>query len=90
MILPCLYFAPAASMGRGVFTAENILTGILVEISPVIIISGEERQLPDKTKLHDYIFEWGEKETECCMALGYVPCIIIPMQATVNTKCLPD
>lgn len=33
----------------------------------------KERVLIDQTILHDYIFEWGEKKNQCCMALGYVP-----------------
>jgi uncharacterized protein len=27
----------------------------------------------DKTKLHDYIFEWGKEKDKCCMALGLIP-----------------
>jgi uncharacterized protein len=72
MILPFLYIAPA-SMGRGVFTAEDIAEGTTIEISPVIAMTGEERKLLDQTLLHDYIFEWGEDNKGCCMALGYVP-----------------
>lgn len=60
-------------MGRGVFTSEPIEKGTIVEIAPVIVLSGEERKLLDQTLLHDYIFEWGEDKSECCMALGYVP-----------------
>lgn len=60
-------------MGRGVFTAEDIYAGIIIEISPVIIMTHEERKLLDQTRLHDYIFEWGEQHEKCCMALGYVP-----------------
>ncbi len=60
-------------MGRGVFTSEDIDTGTVVEIAPVIVMSGEDRLLLDKTILHDYIFEWGEELDQCCMALGYVP-----------------
>ncbi|HQU57377.1 MAG TPA: SET domain-containing protein-lysine N-methyltransferase, partial [Chitinophagaceae bacterium] len=33
----------------------------------------EEKKLLDQTALHDYIFEWGEDDTQCCMAMGYVP-----------------
>lgn len=73
MILPFLFIAPTASMGRGVFTSEDIGAGILVEVAPVIVMSKEERTLLDKTLLHDYIFEWGEEKDRCCMALGYVP-----------------
>jgi SET domain-containing protein len=72
MILGCLYIALTKSMGRGVFTSENISGGTIVEESPVIVMSQEERMLLDQTLLHDYIFEWGENKEQCCMALGYV------------------
>ena len=58
-------------MGRGVFTSENINKGTIVEESPVIVMTNDERKLLDQTLLHDYIFEWGEKKDQYCMALGY-------------------
>ena len=73
MILPFLFIAPAEKMGRGVFTSSSIEAGTVVEMSPVIVMTGEDRKLLDKTLLHDYIFEWGGKKEQCCMALGYVP-----------------
>src|SRR5215831_5483737 len=73
MILPELYIAPTAEMGRGVFTSVDIAKDTVIEISPVIVLSGDERKLLDQTALHDYIFEWGEDRRSCCMALGYVP-----------------
>jgi uncharacterized protein len=72
MILPCLYIALTKTMGRGVFTSENIDEGAIVEESPVIIMTKEERKLLDQTLLYNYIFEWGAKKNQCCMALGYV------------------
>lgn len=60
-------------MGRGVFTEVDLEEGTVIEVSPVIVMSGEERKLLDQTLLHDYIFEWGPESKECCMALGYVP-----------------
>ncbi len=60
-------------MGLGVFTAVNLEPGTLVEVSPVIQMSSDERKLLDQTRLHDYIFEWGHNKDQCCMALGYVP-----------------
>jgi len=36
-------------------------------------MSRDERRLLDQTLLHDYIFEWGIKKDQCCMAMGYVP-----------------
>ncbi len=73
MILPFLFIAPTDSMGRGVFTSEDIDAGVVIEMAPVIVMSGEERKLLDQTLLHDYIFEWGDDLKRCCMALGYVP-----------------
>jgi SET domain-containing protein len=72
MIFPSLFIAPTISMGLGVFTSENIEAGTIVEISPVIVMSNEERKLLDQTLLHDYIFEWGVKKEQCCVALGYI------------------
>lgn len=73
MILPCLYIAPTNQMGRGVFTSEKLKAGTVVEISPVIVMNQSDRLLLDQTLLHDYIFEWGQKRKQCCMALGYIP-----------------
>lgn len=73
VVLPFLYIAQTDQMGRGVFTAEAIDAGTVVEVSPVIIMSSEERKLLDQTLLHDYIFEWGDDKNHCCMALGNVP-----------------
>lgn len=73
MINPFLFIAATDNSGRGVFTSENIEEGTVVEESPVIVMSREERTLLDQTLLHDYIFEWGGNSEQCCMALGYVP-----------------
>jgi hypothetical protein len=73
MVLPFIYIAHAGIIGRGVFTAKDIEAGTVVEVSPVIVMSRDERKLLDQTLLHDYIFEWGEDKHYCCMALGYVP-----------------
>jgi uncharacterized protein len=72
MILPALFIAPVPGKGRGVYTAEAFGKGAIIEVSPVIVMTKEERVLLDKTTLHDYIFEWGPKRDHCCMALGYV------------------
>ena len=73
MILPHLFIAPTRDMGRGVYTSVKIGKDTIIEIAPVIVMSKKDRRLLDKTLLHDYIFEWGEKKDQCCMALGYIP-----------------
>jgi len=60
-------------MGRGVFTNAAIAADTIIEIAPVIVMTMTDREKLDQTLLHDYIFEWGESNKECCMALGYVP-----------------
>lgn len=60
------------SRGRGVFATEALPAGLLLETSPVVVMTGQERTHLDQTKLHDYIFVWGESEDQCCMALGYI------------------
>ncbi|MBA2251007.1 MAG: SET domain-containing protein-lysine N-methyltransferase [Chitinophagaceae bacterium] len=73
MIKPFLYLKITANKGRAVFTNEPIAAGVIIEESPVIVMSREDRMHLDKTLLHDYIFEWGIKKDRCCMALGYIP-----------------
>jgi uncharacterized protein len=72
MILSCLYIEDTKEMGRGVFTSQDIAADTVIETSPVIVMSREERAHLDKTLLHDYIFEWGKDSRQCCMALGYI------------------
>jgi uncharacterized protein len=72
MILPFLFIASSNKKGRGVFTSENIQDKTIIEISPAIVMNNNDRLLLDQTLLHDYIFEWGHKHNQCCVALGYV------------------
>ena len=73
MLKPYLFVGETGTMGRGVFTRERIPADIVVEMSPVIVMSKDDRIHLDKTPLHDYIFEWGKNKDQCCMALGLVP-----------------
>jgi len=73
MIFEGLYIEKSNEKGRGVFTKQTIPANTIIEISPVIVMTAEERIMLDQTLLHDYIFEWGKDSKQCCMALGYVP-----------------
>ncbi|HXS54991.1 MAG TPA: SET domain-containing protein [Hanamia sp.] len=73
MIRKYLNIKSTINKGRGVFTNEKIAAGTVIEESPVIVMSAEDRKLLDKTLLHAYIFEWGVSKDKCCMALGLVP-----------------
>ena len=70
---PYLFVDNTDSMGRGVFTKERIPANTVVELSPVIVMSGDDRIHLDQTLLHHYIFEWGKNNDKCCMALGLIP-----------------
>lgn len=69
--MPYLTIAPSKG-GRGVFTTRSIPRNTVVEISPVIILTSAERTTIEKTKLFDYIFEWGKTRKKGCVALGYI------------------
>lgn len=58
--------------GRGVFAEKNIKKGTVIEISPVIVLSPEERKAIEKTLLFHYVFEWGDDKKKAAVALGYV------------------
>ena len=73
MIKPYLFIEKTDKKGKAVFTSERIPAGTVIEISPVIVMSLEDRKYLDKTLLHDYIFEWGKLKDKCCMALGLIP-----------------
>ncbi len=73
MRLQSLYIDESEKGGRGVFTTEPIAAGTTIEIAPVIVMNNADRKLLDQTLLHDYIFEWGEANNECAMALGWIP-----------------
>jgi uncharacterized protein len=68
-----LFIAETADKGRGIFTSKKIPANTIIEVAPVIVMPAQDRPLLDKTKLHDYIFEWGNDSTQCAMALGWIP-----------------
>lgn len=72
-ISEAVYVQQSGKMGRGVFTSADLKKNTVIEIAPVIVMSKNDRSFIDQTLLHDYIFEWGDKREQCCMALGYVP-----------------
>ncbi|MBS1749902.1 MAG: SET domain-containing protein-lysine N-methyltransferase [Bacteroidetes bacterium] len=72
MLSPFLYIDAIKDKGRGVFTRKKIKPNTIIEIAPVVVMSGKEKELLDQTLLHDYIFIWGKNNDQCCMALGYI------------------
>lgn len=70
-VLPSIFIANSDLGGRGVFTADTIPEGALIEISPVIVLNGDDQSHIHQTKLHDYYFIWGKEENHCAIVLGY-------------------
>ena len=68
-----IYVAASEEKGIGVFTNTDLKKNTIIEVAPVIVMPKQDRLHIDQTLLHDYIFEWGDKHNQCCMALGYVP-----------------
>lgn len=67
--LPFLYIRPSRLGGRGVFTAEAITAGTVVELAPVVVLSADDRRAIHATGLHDYYFVWDDDGA--AIALGY-------------------
>lgn len=68
--VPSLYIASSEGKDRGVYTAEPVVSGALIEICPVIVLPPEDRERIHGSLLHDYYFLW-EGEGETAIALGY-------------------
>ncbi len=57
--------------GLGVFAAQNIAKGELIEEAIVILFPEDQISDLAKTKLLDYFFAWGAKLELAAVALGY-------------------
>jgi uncharacterized protein len=71
MLHASLFIGHTPKKGRGVFTAANIAEKTVIEIAPVLVVNAAERALLEQTLLYNYIFSWGENETEAAVGLGY-------------------
>ncbi len=68
--IPSLYITDSELGGRGVFSSSPIEKGSIIEIAPVLVIPGSERDLLDKTIIHDYYFIWGLQDQQAALILG--------------------
>jgi hypothetical protein len=81
-----IYIMAVAGKGRGVFAARDFKRGELVEAAPVIVISDEDVDLIDETKLADYYYKWGD--AQFAVVLGYGS--LYNYSATPNLTFKPD
>jgi len=71
-LFPSLFVAQTQHKGRGVFTKKKIPADTIIETAPVIVFDAAQRKLLEQTALYNYVFEWGDNYTGCCVALGLV------------------
>ncbi len=71
MHVPGLYIAEVPGKGRGMFCADELSPGDIIESCPIIKIPHDHLPLIDETRLHDYYFLWEEPGYKGCIALGY-------------------
>ena len=87
-IHPSLIVTKAKGKGKGVFASDAILANEIIEVAPVIVMPAKDRLQLDQTRLHDYIFEWGDDKKSCIIALGYVS--VYNHSYTANCEYLMD
>ena len=66
-----VYFGPSDIHGTGVFAAEPIGEGGVIEICPVILFPKAQLVSVRQTVLDDYYFDWGDDGEWYAFALGY-------------------
>jgi SET domain-containing protein len=69
--IPGLYIAPSENRGRGMFTAQPIAIGDIIEVCPVVVLPSDQKPLIDKTLLYDYYFLWNKPKGAIAIVLGY-------------------
>ncbi|RYE83166.1 MAG: SET domain-containing protein-lysine N-methyltransferase [Myxococcales bacterium] len=57
--------------GRGVFAAEDIPAGALIEECPILVLPEAEMAAAMGTMLGNYVFQWGPAREQGAVALGY-------------------
>jgi SET domain-containing protein len=69
---PHLVVRNTPGKGRGVFAAEDIPRGTLIEVCPVVVLSAADTERVMRTALARYVFEWGaDAGGASAVVLGY-------------------
>jgi hypothetical protein len=69
--IPGLYISFSKKRGRGVFTAQDLNKGDLIEVCPLLVIPKKDVKTVHKTIIHDYYFLMKKPKGSACLALGY-------------------
>jgi SET domain-containing protein len=64
------YVADSPLGGRGVFAAEPIAAGEVVEVCPVLLVAPDEIEALEETSLRDHWYGWGD-DGEAAIAMGH-------------------
>lgn len=66
-----IFTAPSDVHGQGVFAAQDIEEGQVIEVCPIILFPKSQLEYIRKTVLDDYYFDWGEEGEWFAFCLGY-------------------
>lgn len=66
-----LYLKKTKGKGRGVFCTATIAEGEVIEVCPVIVISGKEFTALNATSLMDYSFYFDKAENTLSLTMGF-------------------
>ncbi|MBN2151441.1 MAG: SET domain-containing protein-lysine N-methyltransferase [Candidatus Lokiarchaeota archaeon] len=82
----------SAEKGRGAVATRDIRTGETIEIAHVIILTAKEFQEIEKTRLYDYIFDWGDpcKPDVDTLAIAMSPCEFMNHSYSPNAQYKHD
>ena len=69
--IPGLYISNSDERGRGVFTAQDLEAGDLIEICPILVIPAKDVATIHQTIIHDYYFLLENPKGAAFIALGY-------------------
>lgn len=69
--IPGLFIAESPERGRGVFTAQEVGEGDIIEFCPVLLVPEEQVGTIHSTTLHDYYFLWPDGKGSAAILLGY-------------------
>jgi SET domain-containing protein len=58
--------------GRGLAATEQIAAGAKIVTCPVIVYDAEDAGRISKTRLGDYNFRFGERQSRACIVLGVI------------------
>jgi uncharacterized protein len=65
-----IYYGPSELHRMGVFAAQDLEPGEMLEICPVLLFPKEELAHIDKTILYDYYFDWTPDQYAICLGYG--------------------